>query len=130
MKMNPLKTFASRISKVEQGTALPRVSPLLLRVAGQLPDLPTVGKSSMITDIRKMPKKRLPTPGMINDISEIRANVAAAAPEIQTPEVTEAAPELIESVPEGLRTAVPGLSAFTTTHLTQSVATQGARGSL
>jgi|GEM_PF-4909771 hypothetical protein len=129
--MNPLKTFASQISKVEQGTALPRVSPLLLRVAGQLPDLPTVGKSSMITDIQKMPKKRLPTPGMINDISEVRAKVAAAVEQVpEIPEVSEAAPELIESVPEGLRTAVPGMSAFTTTHLTQSVATQGARGSL
>ena len=129
--MNPLKTFASRISKVEQGTALPRVSPLLLRVAGQLPDLPTVGKSSMITDIQKMPKKRLPTPGMINDISEVRAKVAAAVEQVpEIPEVSEAAPELIESVPEGLRTAVPGLSAFTTTHLTQSVDMQGARGSL
>lgn len=127
--MNPLKTFASQISKLEQGTPLPRVSPLLLRMADHIPDLPTVGKTSMITDIRNLPKKRSPTPGMINDIAQVVQKQAEAV-EQPPPEVTEAAPELIESVPEGLRTAVPGLSSFTTTHLTQSVATQGARGSL
>ena len=57
-------------------------------------------------------------------------------PKVIPPSSAPEAPKVLESIskitenPEGLRTQVPGMSSFTTQHLTQGTDMQGARGSL
>ena len=138
MGVNPLRdilNFATREArKVESSRSraltLPKFAPLLSQIANRIPDLPIgeTGKTAMITDIRKMPANLHPIPGLITRIGqEAQTTAEQVAKKEQPPELP---PEIIEANPEGLRTQVPGMSAYTTQHLTQGVDMQGARGSL
>lgn len=99
------------------GLHLPRVAPIVSKVEENVPGVPKV--SSLLAKGESMASQKL---------TQLTASKAKSIGDGL--KVKESPAELIASAPEGLRTAVPGLSAFTQAHLTQSVAMQGARGSL
>jgi hypothetical protein len=94
----------------------PRVTPIISKVEESVPGMPKV--SEVINRVEG------PIASKMNQLTAQRAKVAGDALR-----VAERPSEITEN-PEGLRTAVPGMSAFTTAHLMQSVDMQGARGSL
>jgi hypothetical protein len=98
------------------GLHLPRVASIVSKVEENVPGVPKV--SSLLAKGESTASQKL------SQLTASKAKVAGEGLKIDIRPAT-----LIESAPEGLRTAVPGMSSFTT-HLTQSVATQGARGSL
>jgi hypothetical protein len=99
------------------GLRLPRVAPIVSKVEENIPGVPKV--SSLLAKGESTANLKL------NQLTGQKAKAIGDGLKVK-----ESPAELIAAAPEGLRTAVPGLSAFTQAHLTQSVAMQGARGSL